>query len=920
MKRHLLTSIIVGLALAGCGSESSEKQLASAKEYLEKKDLKAAAIQVKNVLQKEPESGEARFLLGTTLMRQGDVAGAELELRKALAAQYPKDLVVPELARVMLLLGQPKKLVDEFSGAALTKPSAQASLQTSLASAYAALGQQGPSQSALDAALAADKTFAGALLLDARRKASAQDFDGALVTTDSVLQADPGNSEAWLLKGDLLQYGKADDAAALAAYKKAAEAAPESLLPKYALAALLMRKGALEDAGKQIEQMKKLAPRHPTTKLLEATWSLQKKDYATARDLTRQLVQAMPKDPRVLQLAGAAELQGGSPGQAEIYLTRALQYAPHLVMARRMLIASYLRTGQPAKALTILNALDEKHDFDAGMYALAGEVYLQTGDAKKAEDAFAQALKLDPNDARKRTALAVTRLATGRTEAGLDELQDIAGGDTGVTADMALISAHLRRKEFDKALAAVDQLEKKQPGKPLAANMRGRIQMLQQNSAGARKSFERALEIDPAFFPAVASLAAMDMAEKRPDDARKRFEALLSKDPKNVQALLALAQLAAANTNDRDQVVAWLQKAIEAAPTNPTPRLLLVDTYVRVGDYKQARSAAQSAVTAIPDNLDAQIALGRVQQLSGEVNQAIGTYGKAAAAQPMSPVPLVRLAEAQTAAKDYKAAEQSLRKALEIKPDYLDAQRGLILINVNDKNYKDALATARSVQQQRPKDPIGLSMEGDIEVSRKGWPAAIAAYKRALQLAPQAPIAIKLHSVMLAAGSAKDAEQFSRTWLSSNPDDTTFTAYLGETAIAAKDFPLAEKQLQTVLQRQPENVVALNNLAWVELQLKRPDNALKLAEQATTLAPNQPPFMDTLAAVLSAKGEHAKAVELQSKVVALRPDDSTFRLNLAKIYIAAGDKTKAKVELDSLAKLGDKFNGQAEVSALLKTL
>ena len=43
------------------------------------------------------------------------------------------------------------------------------------------------------------------VVTDARRKASAQDFDAALVTTDSVLQADPGNSEAWLLKGDLLQ-------------------------------------------------------------------------------------------------------------------------------------------------------------------------------------------------------------------------------------------------------------------------------------------------------------------------------------------------------------------------------------------------------------------------------------------------------------------------------------------------------------------------------------------------------------------------------------------------------------------------------------------------------------------------------------------------------------------------------------------
>lgn len=921
MKNLLLIGFVVSLALAGCGGESPEGQLASAKEYLRKKDSKAAAIQIKNVLQKQPDSGEARFLLGTTLLQQGNVAGAEVELRKALVAQYSKDEVVPELARAMLLLGQAKKMVDEFSGMQLSKPSAQASLQTSLASAYAALGQGSASQAALSAALAADKTYVPAQLLDASRKAAARDFDGALATIETVLQIDANSPEAWTLKGDLLLYGKADGDAALNAYRQAVAAAPDSLSAQFALVAQLIRKGDLEEAGRQLEQMKKLAPKHPTTRFVEATLALQQKDFRKARDLAQQLVQTTPRDPKVLQLAGAAELQGGSPAQAEIYLTRATQIAPGLAMARRLLIVSYLRTGQPAKALAALNALDEKSDFDAGMYALAGEVYLQNGDAKRAEKAFAQSLKLDPADARKRTALAVTQLASGRADAGLGELQGIAGTDSGVTADLALISAHLRRQEFDKALAAVDRLEKKQPDKPLAANLRGRIQMLQKDIPAARKSFERALAIDPGFFPAVASLATLDVADKRPEDAKKRFEAVLSKDPRSVQALLALAQLAAANPAGRDEALNWLKRAAEAAPTNPTPRLLLIDAYLRLGDSKQALVVAQSAVTAIPDNPDLLMALGRVQQVSGEINQALITYGKAVAAQPLSPAPLVRLAEAQTVARDLKAAEQSLRKALELKPDLLDAQRGLIMLQLNDKNHKDALAIARLVQQQRPKEIIGLVMEAEIEQSRKGWPAAIDAYKRALQIAPAASsVATKLHSAFQLAGNTKEAEQFSQTWLSAHPKDAVFIAYLGDEAIAAQDYPLARKRLQRVLQLQPDNPIALNNLAWVNLQLKLTDDALQAAERANALAPNQPPFMDTWAVILSAKSEHGKAIELQNKVVALQPDNHVFRLNLAKIYLAAGDKIKAKTELDSLTKLGDKFRGQAEVAAMLKTL
>jgi predicted Zn-dependent protease len=113
--------------------------------------------------------------------------------------------------------------------------------------------------------------------------------------------------------------------------------------------------------------------------------------------------------------------------------------------------------------------------------------------------------------------------------------------------------------------------------------------------------------------------------------------------------------------------------------------------------------------------------------------------------------------------------------------------------------------------------------------------------------------------------------------------------------------------------------VAYNNLAWVTAKLNK-EGAIALAEKANALAPNQPAFMDTLAVLLSDKGDYAKAVELQTKVMTQQPQNALFRLNLAKIHIKGGKKDLAKKELDELAKLGDKFGGQAEVAGLLKGL
>jgi len=287
--------------------------------------------------------------------------------------------------------------------------------------------------------------------------------------------------------------------------------------------------------------------------------------------------------------------------------------------------------------------------------------------------------------------------------------------------------------------------------------------------------------------------------------------------------------------------------------------------------------------------------------------------------QPLSPQPYMRLADVHLAEKNKEAAAQSLRKGLEIKPDLLDAQRALIALDLDAKRVPDALTTASTVQKQRPKEAVGYVLEGDIYAAQKNWDGAAAAYRGGLKQSNSSELALKLHSVFLASGKGAEADKFASTWQKDNPKDAAFLLYLGDGAIARKDYGNAERNYAAVIKLQPNNAVAYNNLAWVSAKLSR-EGAIAYAEKANTLAPNQAAFMDTLAMLLSDKGDYAKAVELQNKALALQPLNSSLKLDLAKIHIKGGKKDLAKKELDELSKLGNKFPAQAEVTALLARL
>jgi cellulose synthase operon protein C len=916
----LVAVVVSALLLAACGGESPEQMLASAKASLAGHEPKAAIVHLKNLLQKAPKSAEARLLMGQALLDSGDSAGATVELRKALDLGVSESETLPVLARALLAHGEHRALLEAYARTDLPDRAAQADLKATIAAAYMKGKELDRARAAVNAALIAVPDHVPARLLHARLTWAGGDAAAALQAVQRLVADAPANLDAWVLLGDLLTSKEPQPEPAIAAYRKAL-ALNGAFLPAH-VGILHAQLGRQDFAGAQAqyELLKAALPQHRQTYRFGTVLAMQRRDFKTAHELSERLLAAAPFNVDHLRLAGAVALQSGEWTKAEGHFASALKAAPANPMLRRLLAATYLQMSQPDKTLATLRPLLDEKASDPAVLALAATAQAQLGDLAKSQALFARAAKLQPTDEHTRVAVALGRLRGPDGDVALAELQGTAATADSIQVDLALIGALVQRKEFDKALQAVAVLERKQPASPVAAAMRGRVHAARGDQAAARSSFERALEITPAYYPATAALAGFDLRDGKPEAAIQRFETLLQRDPKSVPALLALADLRGRSPGGAEQAGQLLSRAVLAGPEQAGTRVLLIDHHLRLGAVKPALATAQDAMAALPGEEVLIDALGRAQLASGDANQALTTFNQLATLKPGSPLPQIRLAQAQMALKNSAAARQSLDRALTIKPGDLAATQALIGLQIAQGEPQQALALARDLQRQTPQAAAGHALEGDLQASLKKWDAAAAAYRTALKLEPRRnDLAIKLHAALGAGGKPDEAEAFAVAYLKAQPEDAAFLLYLGERAMVRREYAAAEARFQAVARLDPAHASAQNNIAWLMVMQKKP-GALPFAERANTLAPNQPVFLDTLATVLAYDNQLGPAVDVQKKALLLQPDNPALRLHLAQLYLRAGDKPLARSELEQLARLGNKFAGQQQVGELMKSL
>jgi putative PEP-CTERM system TPR-repeat lipoprotein len=725
--------------------------------------------------------------------------------------------------------------------------------------------------------------------------------------------------DALLLKGELLT-AQGDAPGAVKVYEKVIGIRPNQMSAHYGRVVLLTRQRKFEEANAALADMKKVAAKNPRTLFAQGLLALSEGKPADARDPLAQILAAAPNHLPTLLLAGTAEYQLRAYERAEDYLRRALTQAPSLPYTRRVLTATYLRSGQPQQALETFEPLLKTIGDSPQILSLAGEVYLSNNQPERAAEYFQKAVAADPKSTGARTRLGQLHLVTGDVDRAVQDLEAAsAADDQQIQADLVLIANYLRSREFDKALAAAQSLEKKQPNNPLTYNMKGAIYLAKRDSVNARKNLEQALALKSDYAPALYNLARLDLAEKKPELAKRRYDAILAKDPNNEVALLGLADLLVATNAPRIDVGTTLEKAVKGNPESTRSRVALIRFYLQGQDVKSALTAAQQAQASLPQSLQILELLGLAQQASGDTNQAIATFNKLVAAAPKAPEALVRLAGAQLASKNVPGAIESLRRALELNPNLIQVRQQLAALSLQQGKPDDALAEAKAVQKSFPKQGVGYLLEGDVYLAQKKWAQAEPAYREALKHEKSTVAATRLHNVLLQEGKSKEADAFASGWLKEHPKDAGFHLYLADRSLRAKDYATAAQHYKAVVAQQPTNAIALNNLAFVAGQTGDP-NAIKYAEQALEAAPKSAAVQDTLGWLLVEKGDAKRGVALLKQAAAGAPNAAEIRLHLAKGLIKTGDRKGARSELEAIVKLERQSPARAEAEKLLATL
>lgn len=912
----VLTTLMLAAGLSGCGkTESSASLMADAKQYQQKGDNKAALIQLKNAATKSPEDAEVRFLLAALYNEMGDAVSAEKEIRKAASLGIDPARTAPELAKALLMQGQPQKVIDETAAVA-AKASPQ--LLAARGNAYLGLRDAAKAKESYQQAIAAKPGHAEALLGMARLAIGDKDIAGANQFVEQAISANPKDPAVWFFKAGLLRaQGKAEDA--LAAYGQAIAIKADFVNARIERASLEIASKQFDAAKADIDAARKVAPNGLTVTYTQALLDFTQGKFPAARESLQKLLRVAPEHMPSILLSGATELALGSLEQSERHLKKFLDKNPNNAYARTLLAQGMLKSSKPIDAAAILAPLLKDGSQDAQLLALAGESSLQMRDFNKATQYFEKASVLAPNMAMLHTSLGLAKLGQGDHEAAILELERGASLDPkSEGAGVALVRAEVGLKHYDKALAAVKTLVAAQPQNALMRNLEGGVYMAKGDRAAARASFEKAVSLQAEQFAPVSNLAQMDMQDKKPDAAKQRLLAFLDKNQKNSDAMAMLANIALLEKHP-EEATTWLEKANAENPEAIAPATQLAMQYMRTNQKAKALTLARKLQTANPANPELLDLLGQAQLANNDAAGALETYSKLVNVVPKSAAAHFRLATVHAKMNNETAAADDLKKALAIDPNFMQARLAQIELAAGKGKFDQALLLARGLQKTDPKSIAAYVIEGDILARQDKPELAVRSYEQAFAIAKSPQLLIKLITMMKAAGKVKEADARLAQWQKEYPADQVVGMYLGESYLAKKQYKLATDQFEAVLKSSPDNPVILNNLAWAYQEQKDP-RALATAERALKFAPDSPPVMDTLGWMLVQQGNVGRGLPLLQKAVALQPAAPELRYHLAFALDKSGDKNGARQELDKLLSSNKVFPQIDEAKALLKTL
>ncbi|MDE3067267.1 MAG: tetratricopeptide repeat protein [Verrucomicrobiota bacterium] len=864
----LMCAGVLALVNTGCSAKfKSAYHLNRANRYFTAGNYDAASIEYQKVLRTDPQSAKAWGRLGIIFFDEGRMAQVLPVLTRAAQLDANNLDVRIKLGEVYLTVAKMKEARAEAEFVLERNPKDSTAPILLAESAFSTNDIESVRQRLKRLQQAGDSAPLEVALgtLAYRQK----DLQAAEADFKRAVALDPKSADAYSALGNLYLTVQ-DVKKAEPAFRQAATLAPPRSGKRLQYAQLKIAMGDPAGGKRLLQEIVKKTPDYLPAWLGLAKLAVTETNYADCAACLGNVLSRDPGNYDGLLLQNGLELAQGKTADAIAGFVRMARIYPQASHVRYQLALAYLANQDTAKAMTSLG----------------------------------QALSLEPRFAEAALLLAQLQIKSGRASSAVVALKRLSQQQPQlVQARLLLASAYQSQGDLDGAIQIYRGLQRDYPRNPEVPTLLGAAYVQQKKDDQAAQAFDQALQLAPDYLPALQQAVNLDLLRKQYPAALRRLQPLAQKFPKSVAVQVLLAKVFTAQ-GDTKQAEATLLSAIKAQPESQALYLTLAQLYVNTHQDQKALANIQAALAKNPKDTAALMLKGMICGNNQNYPEARDAYEAVLAVDPNNGMALNNLAylcaeHLGQLDKGYSLA----RKARDLFPADPAIADTLGWILYRQGQYAPALnlfqeSAAKLYSEAEVQFHLGMayySLDNEAQ--------ARSSLERSLQLRPDFPETNECRQCLeILAIDPKTAGAVARGTLdkrlAAQPNDVAALTRLAAIEQRDGDKTGAIKSYEAVLKVNPQNVMAMINLAQLyAMDPQGLQQGFTLAKNAYQLLPNDPTVTLVLGRLAYRTGDYKWAFNLLQQSAQSKPGDPSVLLDLARAAYSVGQVSDAESAL-----------------------
>lgn len=708
-------------------------------------------------------------------------------------------------------------------------------------------------------------------------------------------------------------------------------------------AALLDAQGDLSGAAKHYLRVVELDPQNADAHRHLGEILIGMQSFGSAEVHVSEALRIDPENPLARALRAMLDFRRDEDRPAAVARAEAvIAEAPHIVPAHMVLIADRLAAEDLDGALARVDAALGAVPGDEGLHLARLSILEERGETAAIGEALVRMSGLFPNNAGVRDALiqwylnagdvaaaeAVLRagVAPGDTEAALEvvrflyelrgpeaagaELERLTGeAENPVPYQRALAEIDFTEGRTDKAIAALQALLDGGAASEETHDIQVMLAGMMAETGAEEESrvlVEQVLAEARGHPGALKLRARADIAAGRPDAAIRDMRLALTQAPEDPEIMTIMA-LAYEQAGNRDLMGERLALAVDVSENGVAESLRYAAYLMQEDRPGPAKDILGDALRAAPENPDLWHMLGRIAVSEQDWGTAARIMDRLRAQDSPEAVALAAELERESLAMQDETGLLSGLLAEMIRAG--GAETDMVRDVTPDLARGDVAAAQAYLDGILRGDPANVPahlLRAGILAAADETTRAETLYREAITAVPQDARPYEaLVTLLSSQGRAEDAAMVAREGLEAAGPSPELQLMLAESAEAQGDIPRALAFYAAVLETDPGNLVAANNLASLlttdiaaHPADRRPEDAARLA-RATEIAQGLqaagvPPLQDTYGWILFLNGDAAAARAYLEPAADGLPDNAQARYHWAEAVYALEDWAAAK--------------------------